>query len=216
MRSQQTRLRHKRSHMPCNLVNFIFGEPGIGGLAGTAVGGGEDETGKKRSEVAKTSAGKEKKCGGGEEISYHHHGFDDVQRCPFGSVSVQVWRPWRGWSPAARWQGGEQEGNEEHVLPFYRGICACAEHVHIRAVPAMRAARLDKSVLARPRASLCASAFLQVVVAVSFQRPARDDNGNVETKPVCSYLLHHPVARHCCLCGSVGGGGGLEIENERE
>jgi len=85
--------------------------------------------------------------------------------------------------------GGEQESGEEHVLPFYMDICACAEHVRIRAVPAMRAARLDKSVLACPHASLCTSAFLQVVVAVSFQRPARDDNGNVETKPVCSDLL---------------------------
>ena len=53
----------------------------------------------------------------------------------------------------------------------------------------MRAARLDKSALARQLATLCASTFLQVIVAVSFQRPARDDNGNVETKPVCSSLL---------------------------
>jgi len=80
----------------------------------------------------------------------------------------------------------------------------------------MRAAYLDKSILARPCATLCASAFLQVVVAVSFQRPARDDKGNVETKPVCSGLLHHPVVRHCCLYGGVGGDGGLEIEKERE
>jgi len=29
----------------------------------------------------------------GERISYHHHGFDDVQRCPVGSVSVQAWSP---------------------------------------------------------------------------------------------------------------------------
>jgi len=90
------------------------------------------------------------------------------------------------------------------VLPFYRGICACAEHVHVRAVPAMCTACLDKSVLARPRATLCASAFLQVVVAVSFQRPARDDNGNVETKPVCSGLLHmvsHNM-KECILCFS--------------
>jgi len=50
MRSQETRLRRKCSHVPCNLVNFIFGEPGIGGLAGTAAGGGEDETGKKKKE----------------------------------------------------------------------------------------------------------------------------------------------------------------------
>ena len=76
------------------------------------------------------------------------------------------------------------------MLPFYRGICACAEHVRIRAVPAMRAAHLDKSVLARPCASLCASAFLWVVVVVSFRRPVRDDDGNVEKKPVCSGLLH--------------------------
>jgi len=62
----------------------------------------------------------------------------------------------------------------------------------------MRAARLDKSVLACPRATLCASAFLQVVVAVSFQRPARDGNGNVETKPVCSGLLH-PLQDHVAV-----------------
>jgi len=89
----------------------------------------------------------------------------------------------------ARRRGGEQEREEEHVLPFYRGICACAEHVRVRAVPAMRAACLDKSFLACPCATLCASAFLQVIVAVSFQRPARDDNGNVEKKTVCSGLL---------------------------
>jgi len=84
---------------------------------------------------------------------------------------------------------GEQEGGEEHVLPFYRGIFACAEHVCIHAVPAMCAACLDKSVFACPRATLCASAFLQVVVAASFQRLARDGNSDVETKPVCSGLL---------------------------
>jgi len=98
---------------------------------------------------------------------------------------------------ARGWQGGEQEGGEEHVLPFYRGICSCAERVRIRAVPAMHAAHLDKSVLAHPRASLCASAFLQVLVVVSFQRPARDGNGNVETKPVCRGLLQ--ATKQICL-----------------
>jgi len=102
---------------------------------------------------------------------------------------VQAWRPWQGWSPAATQRGAEQESGEEHVLPFYRGICACAEHVRIHAVPAMSVARLDKSNLACPRATLCTSAFLQVVLAVSFQRPAKDDNGNVETKPICSGFL---------------------------
>jgi len=38
MPSQEMRLRRKRSHRPCNLVNFIFGKPGIGGLVGTAAG----------------------------------------------------------------------------------------------------------------------------------------------------------------------------------
>jgi len=66
MRSQETRLRRKRSHMPCNLVNFIFGEPGIRGLAGTAEGGRGEKTRqeKRKSKVGKTPAGEEKKCGG--------------------------------------------------------------------------------------------------------------------------------------------------------
>jgi len=88
---------------PCKLC---FGEPGIGGQAGTAAGG-EKTRQKERSKVKKAPVGEEKKCGGG--ISYHHHGFDDVQRCPVCSVSVQAWSPRRGRSPAARWRGGEQE-----------------------------------------------------------------------------------------------------------
>ena len=46
---------------PCKLY---FDEPGIGVWVGMAAGGGEDETGKKRSKVGKTPAGEEKKCGG--------------------------------------------------------------------------------------------------------------------------------------------------------
>jgi len=92
-------------------------------------------------------------------------------------------------SKAARRRARDKESSEEHVLLFYRGICACAEHVPICAFPAIRAVRLDKSALASPRATLCTSAFLQVIVAV-FQRPGRDDNGNVETKPACSAILH--------------------------
>jgi len=125
----------------------------------------------------------------GYGISYHHHGFDDVQ-----SAQSLCRRGGPGES-GARQRGEEQEREEEHVLPFYRGICACAEHVQVRAVRAIRAARLDKSILARPCATLCASAFLQVIVAVSFQRPARDDNGNVETKTAYSGLLHHYYLR---------------------
>jgi len=48
MRSQETRLRRKRSHMPCNLVNFVSvnRESEVG--RGWQRGGGQDETEKKK------------------------------------------------------------------------------------------------------------------------------------------------------------------------
>jgi len=70
---------------------------------------------KKKSKVGKTPAGQENKCRGSGISYHHHHGFDDVQLCLVGSVSVQAWRPWQGQSPAARQRGGEQE---------QRGACA--------------------------------------------------------------------------------------------
>jgi len=63
-----------------------------------------------------------------------------------------------------RGAGQEKASSKDHVLPFYRGIHAGAEHVRISAVRAMRAALLDKSALASPRATLCTSAFLQIIV----------------------------------------------------
>ena len=89
----------------------------------------------------------------------------------------------------ARQRGREQEGSEENVLAFYRGICTCAGHVHVRAVRAMRAAHLDKSALASP-CLLCAQALSCRLECWFFQRPGRDDNSNVETKTICSGLLH--------------------------
>ena len=60
-------------------------------------------------------------------------------------------------------QGSEEERKrEERVLSFYTGICPCA----VRAVRAVCASRLDKSSLAGPCASPCASTFVQVVVSV--------------------------------------------------
>jgi len=150
------------------------------------VGGGEDETGKKKGKVRKTPAGEEKKCGERGSVTTTT---DSIMSSDVLSVQSLCRRGGPG-EGGVQQRGGEEESKrerEEHVLPFYRGICACTDHVHVRA---MRAARLDKYVLARSRATLCASTFLQVVVAVSFQKPARDDNGNVETKPVCSSLLH--------------------------
>jgi len=180
-------------------------------------GDGEDETGKKKKVKSEKPQRARKRSAGGERISYHHHGFDDVQRCPVGSVSVQAWSPGES---RAQQPGGEEEtkraarrarGQEEHVLPFYRGIFACAEHVCIRAVPAMCVARLDKSVFARPRATLCASAFLQVVVAASFQRPPRDGNSDVETKPVCSGVLQAAPPPPVCWQGDPGSSPGCEV-----
>jgi len=190
IRSQETRLRHKRSHVPCNLVNFISVN------RESEVGPGrqlrEEKTRQKIKGVKseKPQRARKRIAGGWDQLPPSR-----IQQCPAMSGRLSLCAGvelQQGRSPAARRQGGEQEGGEDHVLPFYRGICACAEHVHICAVPAMRAARLNKSILARPCATLCASAFLQVVVAVSFQRSARDDNGNVETKPVCSGLLQLP------------------------
>jgi len=160
---------------------------------GTAEVGGERRERKKKSKVGKTPVGEEKKCRARGSVSTTTDSTMpiDVQSaqslCRRGAPARAEPSSEAARRRARGRRGGEQEGSEEHVLPFYRGICACAEHVCIHAVPAMRAARLDKSVLARPRTTLCTSAFLQVVVAVSFQRPARD--GNVETKPVCSGLL---------------------------
>ena len=124
MRSQEMRLRHKRSHTLCDRVNFIFGEPGTGALAGTAAGRGEKTRQEKKGvKSQKPQRARKRSAGAGGEISHHHHGFDDVQRCPFGSVSVQAWRPRRGRSPAARWQGGEQEGSEEESKRATRTMC---------------------------------------------------------------------------------------------
>ena len=147
---------------PCKLY---FSEPGIGGWAGTAAGRGEDETEKKRSKVGKTPAGGEKKCGGMGSVTTTT---DSMMSSDVPSVR-SLYRH-GGPGEGGTQQQGDEEGSkrescEEHVLTFYRGICACAEHVRVRAVRAMHAARLDKSAFARPRATLCASAFLQVVVA---------------------------------------------------
>ena len=46
---------------PCKLC---FGEPEIGGQVGTAAGGGEDETEKKRSKVGKTPAARKRSARG--------------------------------------------------------------------------------------------------------------------------------------------------------
>ena len=66
MRSQETRLRCKRSHMPCNLVKFIFGEPGIRGLAGMAAGGSGEKTTqeKKRVKSEKPQRARKRSAGG--------------------------------------------------------------------------------------------------------------------------------------------------------
>ena len=80
---------------------LYFGEPGIGGWAGTTAGGGHEKEKKKKERKERARERKKgvksnnprrggKECRGG--IGYHHHGFDDVQRCPVCSASVQARR----------------------------------------------------------------------------------------------------------------------------
>jgi len=99
---------------PCKLY---FGEPGIGGQAGTAAGRGEDETEKKRSKVGKTPAGEEKRCGG----------MGSVTTTTDSTMSSDVWSaqslcrrggPGEG---GAQQRGGEEESKRESEL---QGACA--------------------------------------------------------------------------------------------
>ena len=67
MLSQEMRLRCKRSHMPCNLANFISvnqeSEVGRGWQQG------EDTRKKERNKVGKAPAGKERKARGGGSVT---------------------------------------------------------------------------------------------------------------------------------------------------
>jgi len=152
--------------MPCNLVNFISVNREL--EVGRGRQQGEDTRKKERSKVEKTPAGKEKKCrGGGDWLPPPR-----TRRCPAMpgrlSLCAGVEAPARAEPSSEAARRRARESSEEHVLPFYRAICPCAEHVCVRAVRAIRAACLDKSSLAGPCATLCASAFLQVVVVVFF------------------------------------------------
>jgi len=55
-----------------------------------AAGGGHENK-RERSKVDKNPGGEERSAGG--EISYHHHGFNDSQKCLV--VSVQAWGSWQ-------------------------------------------------------------------------------------------------------------------------
>jgi len=115
-------------------------------------------------------------------------------------ISSDVWSAQacmfqQGHSTAARWQGGKQEGSEEHVLSFYRGICPCA----ISPVRAIHAARLDKSTLASLRASPCVSAFLQVVMTIFSEARKRRQ---WQCRDKTSSQNHRMVGVRRDLCGS--------------
>ena len=110
-----------------------------------------------------------------------------VQRCPVSSVSVQAWKPWRGRSPAARRQGEqERESSEEHVLPFYRVMCACAEYVRVcpRTCSSCHACCPLRQVRSCPSTRYSVRKRFPAGRCGSFFR------GNVETKLVHSDLLH--------------------------
>jgi len=179
----RTRLIRKRNQMLCNLVNSILAnwesEVGQGWQRG------EDTRKKERSKVEKPQWAR-KRSAGVESVTTT----TDLTMSSDVWSAQSLWRPRQGRSPAARRRGGEQEAGKEHVLPFYRGICAYTEHFHVRAVRAMHVACLDKSAVAGPCATLCAQALSCRSLWRFFRRSGRGDNGNVETKPVCSSLLH--------------------------
>ena len=114
MQSPETRLRRKNSPMPCNLINFIFGEPGIGGLVGTAEGGGKRRQKIKKSKVGKTPAGEEKKCGGRGSVT----------TTTDSTMSSDVWS---AQSLCRRGSPGEgraqQQGREEESKRAARRMC---------------------------------------------------------------------------------------------
>ena len=85
-------------------------------------------------------------------------------------AGVEVLARTRSGSKAARRRA---RGLEDHVLPFHRGLCPCAELVRVSAIHAICAARLAKSSLGGPHATPRASAFLQVVVAVFLEARKR-------------------------------------------
>jgi len=76
---------------PCKLYFWWTGNQ-RSGRDGSRGGVGEDKTEKERVKSEKPQQAR-KRSVGRERISYHHHGFNDVQRCPVGSVSVQAWSP---------------------------------------------------------------------------------------------------------------------------
>jgi len=157
---------------PCKLY---ISEPGIRGRAGTAVGGGDEKKKKQAVKSEKPQRARKRSVGG-----WNHLPPPRIRRCPAMSGQLSlcagVEAPVRAEpsSKAARRRARAREGSEEHVLPFYRGICTCAEHVCIRAVRAMRAARLDKSALASPCTTLYVSAFQVIVVVFSQARKRRE------------------------------------------
>ena len=165
MRSQELRLRRKRSHMPCNLVNFIFSEMGIGGWVGTAAGEKTRQKKKKRVKSEKPQRVRKTSAGGWDQLPPPRIRPRPAMSSRL-SLCAGVEAPARAEpsNDAARRRARESERSEEHLLPFYRGIRACTEQMRVHAVRAMHAARLNKSALAC--ATLCASVFLQVVVAV--------------------------------------------------
>jgi len=76
MRPQETRLRRKRSHMRCNLVNFISVNRELEVGRGWQQGGEKMRQKKKKSQKNPNRREKEVWEDG---ISYHHHGFEDAQ-----------------------------------------------------------------------------------------------------------------------------------------
>jgi len=78
MRSQETRLRRKWSQIPCNLVNFVLVNQKSEVRWGQQQG--EEKTRQKKKGVKSEKPQRRGKEVRGDGISYHQHGFNDVQQ----------------------------------------------------------------------------------------------------------------------------------------
>jgi len=185
MRSQETRLRRKWSHMPCNLVNFI--SVSRESEVGRGWQWGEEKTRQKKKGVKseKSQRARKRSAGGGSVTTTTDLTMSSDVRlaqslCKHGGPS----------KGGGQEQGGEEESKRKRGL---RGACA-----------ALLEGELGMRRVCPHTCSLCHACcpLRQVRSCLSmcysvhkrwlwwfFQRPGRDDNGNVDTKPVCSSLL---------------------------
>jgi len=180
MQSQGMRLRHKGSHMPCNLVNFIVVNQESEVRQGRQRG--EDMRKKQRSKVEKSQQSRKGVQGGAL-----------VTTTMDSTMSSDVWsaqslcRLGGHGEDEVRQQGGEDESKRapRSMCCSFIGAFAHVQStsVYVQFVPYMLPAWTSPLLLVHAQVLSCR------LLWQFFQRPGGDDIGNAETKPVCSSLL---------------------------